>query len=796
MGTVNSHPGISASPLSQEELAKIHAYWRAANYLSVGQIYLLGNPLLREPLELEHIKPRLLGHWGTTPGLNFIYAHFNRVIKKYDLNVIYVCGPGHGGPGMVANAYLEGTYSELYPNIGENEDGIQRLFKQFSFPGGIPSHAAPETPGSIHEGGELGYSLSHAAGAAFDNLDLLVCCVVGDGEAETGPLATGWHVNKFLNPVRDGAVLPILHLNGYKIANPTLLGRMDDEQLTQLFTGYGWKPYFLEGDEPETMHQLMAASLEHIVEEIRSIQTSARRNQESNVPEWPMLVLRTPKGWTGPKMVDGKPVEGTWRAHQVPVSDLQLKPEHLQILEDWMRSYRPEELFDNQGKLVAELAELPPRGNRRMSANPNANGGLLRRDLMMPDFRQYAVTVPKPGTVESESTRVLGVFLRDVMKANAEAKNFRVFGPDETASNRLEALYEASDKLWLEPTLPVDEHLSREGRVIEVLSEHMCQGLLEGYLLTGRHGFFSCYEAFIHIVDSMFNQHAKWLKVTRNIEWRRPISSLNYLLTSHVWRQDHNGFTHQDPGFIDHVVNKKADVVRVYLPPDANCLLSVANHCLRSRNYVNVIVAGKQPELQWLDMDAAIKHCTNGISIWEWASTDATAEPDVVMASAGDVPTLETLAAVDLLRQHFPDLKVRVVNVVDLMTIQPSSEHPHGLSDVDFDSLFTTDKPVIFAYHGYPWLIHRLTYRRHNHDNLHVRGYKEEGTTTTPFDMTVLNDLDRYHLAGDVVDRVPKLQRVGGHFKQFLRNKLVEHKEYIRAHGEDLPEIREWKWIS
>jgi xylulose-5-phosphate/fructose-6-phosphate phosphoketolase len=796
MGTVNSHPGISASPLSQEELAKIHAYWRAANYLSVGQIYLLANPLLREPLELEHIKPRLLGHWGTTPGLNFIYAHFNRVIKKYDLNVIYVCGPGHGGPGMVANAYLEGTYSELYPNIGENEDGIQRLFKQFSFPGGIPSHAAPETPGSIHEGGELGYSLSHAAGAAFDNPDLLVCCVVGDGEAETGPLATGWHVNKFLNPVRDGAVLPILHLNGYKIANPTLLGRMDDEQLTQLFTGYGWKPYFLEGNEPETMHQLMAASLEHIVEEIRSIQTSARRNQESNVPEWPMLVLRTPKGWTGPKMVDGKPVEGTWRAHQVPVSDLQLKPEHLQILEDWMRSYRPEELFDNQGKLVAELAELPPRGNRRMSANPNANGGLLRRDLMMPDFRQYAVTVPKPGTVESESTRVLGVFLRDVMKANAEAKNFRVFGPDETASNRLEALYEASDKLWLEPTLPVDEHLSREGRVIEVLSEHMCQGLLEGYLLTGRHGFFSCYEAFIHIVDSMFNQHAKWLKVTRNIEWRRPISSLNYLLTSHVWRQDHNGFTHQDPGFIDHVVNKKADVVRVYLPPDANCLLSVANHCLRSRNYVNVIVAGKQPELQWLDMDAAIKHCTNGISIWEWASTDATAEPDVVMASAGDVPTLETLAAVDLLRQHFPDLKVRVVNVVDLMTIQPSSEHPHGLSDVDFDSLFTTDKPVIFAYHGYPWLIHRLTYRRHNHDNLHVRGYKEEGTTTTPFDMTVLNDLDRYHLAGDVVDRVPKLQRVGGHFKQFLRNKLVEHKEYIRAHGEDLPEIREWKWIS
>ena len=796
MSAVNSHPGISASLLSQAELAKIHAYWRAANYLSVGQIYLLANPLLHEPLQLEHIKPRLLGHWGTTPGLNFIYVHLNRVIKKYDLNVIYVCGPGHGGPGMVANAYLEGTYSELYPNVRENEDGIQHLFKQFSFPGGIPSHAAPETPGSIHEGGELGYSLSHAAGAAFDNPDLLVCCVVGDGEAETGPLATGWHINKFLNPVRDGAVLPILHLNGYKIANPTLLGRMDDEELTELFTGYGWKPYFLEGDEPETMHQLMAASLERIVEEIRAVQTSARRNQDPSLPEWPMLVLRTPKGWTGPKMVDGKPVEGTWRAHQVPVSDLQHKPEHLQILEDWMRGYRPEELFDEKGKLVAELAELPPQGNRRMSANPHTNGGLLRRDLVMPDFRQYAVTVAKPGTVETESTRVLGAFLRDVMESNAERKNFRVFGPDETASNRLEALYEASDKLWLEPTLPVDEHLSREGRVIEVLSEHLCQGLLEGYLLTGRHGFFSCYEAFIHIVDSMFNQHAKWLKVTRHIEWRRPISSLNYLLTSHVWRQDHNGFTHQDPGFIDHVVNKKADVVRVYLPPDANCLLSVADHCLRSRHYVNVIVAGKQPELQWLDMDAAIKHCTNGISIWEWASTDRTAEPDVVMASAGDVPTLETLAAVDLLRQHFPDLKVRVVNVVDLMTIQPSSEHPHGLSDVDFDSLFTSDKPVIFAYHGYPWLIHRLTYRRHNHDNLHVRGYKEEGTTTTPFDMTVLNDLDRYHLAGDVVDRVPKLQRVGGHFKQFLRNKLVEHKEYIRAHGEDLPEVREWKWVS
>ena len=785
---------VSQRPLTAEETKKINAYWRAANYLSVGQIYLYKNPLLREPLKIEHIKPRLLGHWGTTPGLNFIYVHFNRIIKKYDLNAIYICGPGHGGPGMVANTYLEGTYSELYPNISQDEAGMQRLFKQFSFPGGIPSHDAPETPGSIHEGGELGYSLSHACGAAFDNPDLFVCCVVGDGEAETGPLATGWNISKFLNPVRDGAVLPILHLNGYKIANPTIMGRMNDEELTQLFSGYGWKPYFVEGDEPERMHQLMAGTLDTIAEEIHSIQNDARRSGKAELPTWPMIVMRTPKGWTGPKTVDGKQVEGTWRAHQVPVADLQLKPQHIKILEDWMRSYRAEELFDENGRLRPELAELAPKGNRRMGANPHANGGVLLRDLVMPDFRDYAVKVEKPGTSYAEATRALGVFLRDVMKRNLESKNFRLFGPDETASNRLEAVYEVSDKEWMEPILKVDEHLSRNGRVVEMLSEHMCQGWLEGYLLTGRHGFFSCYEAFIHIVDSMFNQHAKWLKVTRNIEWRRPIASLTYLLTSHVWRQDHNGFTHQDPGFIDHVVNKKADVVRVYLPPDANCLLSVGDHCLRSRNYVNVIVAGKQPALQYLDMNSAIEHCTNGIGIWNWASTDQQSEPDVVMACAGDIPTLETLAAVDLLRQHFPDIKIRVINVVDLMTIQPSTEHPHGLPDRDFDSLFTTDKPVIFAYHGYPWLIHRLTYRRNNHDNLHVRGYKEEGTTTTPFDMTVLNDLDRFHLASDVVDRVPRLQRMGGHFKQFVRNKLVEHKQYIREYGEDMPEIRDWKW--
>ena len=789
----------SMQPLTPEELRKIDAYWRAANYLSVGQIYLYANPLLREPLKIEHVKPRLLGHFGTTPGLNFIYAHFNRLIKNYDLNVIYLAGPGHGGPGMVANTYLEGTYSEFYPNITQNEEGLQRLFKQFSFPGGIPSHVAPETPGSIHEGGELGYSIMHACGAVFDNPDLLACCVVGDGEAETGPLATSWHGNKFLNPARDGAVLPILHLNGWKIANPTVLARMDDQELTNLFTGYGWKPYFVEGHVPEEMHQLMAGTLDTIVKEIRSIQDTAGQNNvrkggDASLPAWPMIVLRSPKGWTGPKVVDGKPIEGTWRAHQVPVADLQSKPEHLKILEDWMRSYRPEELFDKNGKFISELAELAPKGERRMGANPHANGGLLLRDLVMPDFREYAVKVPKPGTENAEATRVLGVLLRDVMKLNTDSKNFRVFGPDETASNRLDALFEVTDKLWMEPILPVDEHLSQNGRVLEMLSEHMCQGWLEGYLLTGRHGFFSCYEAFIHIIDSMFNQHAKWLKVTREIEWRRPIASLNYLLTSHVWRQDHNGFTHQDPGFIDHVINKKADIVRVYLPPDANCLLSVADHCLRSRHYVNVIVAGKQPSLQFLNMESAIEHCSTGIGIWEWASTDKGTEPDVVMACAGDVPTLETLAAVDLLRQHFPDIRIRVVNVVDLMTIQPSSEHPHGLPDVDFDSMFTVDKPIIFAYHGYPWLIHRLTYRRHNHDNLHVRGYKEEGTTTTPFDMAVLNDLDRYHLAGDVVDRVPRLQKVGGHFKQFLRNKLVEHKQYIYERGDDLPEIRDWTW--
>ncbi|HET8921803.1 MAG TPA: phosphoketolase family protein [Candidatus Acidoferrum sp.] len=787
-------PHESKQPLSEEELRKMHAYWRAANYLSVGQIYLYANPLLNEPLKFEHIKPRLLGHWGTTPGLNFIYVHFNRLIKKHDLNAIYVTGPGHGGPGLVANTYLEGSYSEFYPNISQTAEGLKKLFKQFSFPGGIPSHVAPETPGSIHEGGELGYSIAHAFGAAFDNPDLLVCCVVGDGEAETGPLAASWHSNKFLNPVRDGAVLPILHLNGYKIANPTILSRLSDADLTQLFTGYGYKPYFVKGQEPETMHQLMAHTLDTIIGEIHSIQNDVRAGRSAGLLVWPMIILRTPKGWTGPKIVDGKPVEDTWRAHQVPVTDVS-KPDHLKILEEWMKSYRPEELFDGNGKLIAELAQLAPSGNRRMGANPHANGGLLLKDLVMPDFREYAVPSAKPGTKTAEATRVLGKFLRDVMKLNAESKNFRVFGPDETASNRLEALYEVTDKVTMEPILPTDEHLSTNGRVMEVLSEHMCQGWLEGYLLTGRHGFFSCYEAFIHIVDSMFNQHAKWLKVTRNIPWRRPIASLNYLLTSHVWRQDHNGFTHQDPGFIDHVVNKKADIVRVYLPPDANTLLSVADHCLRSRNYVNVIVAGKQPALQWLDMESAIVHCTNGVGIWQWASTDQGHEPDAIMACAGDIPTLETLAAVDLLRQHFPDIKIRVVNVVDLMTIQPSTEHPHGLSDREFDSIFTTDKPVIFAYHGYPWLIHRLTYRRTNHDNFHVRGYKEEGTTTTPFDMTVLNDLDRFHLAGDVVDRVPRLQRVGAHFKQLLRNKLVEHKQYICEHGDDLPEIRDWKWL-
>jgi len=781
-------------PLSPEMLGKINAYWRAANYLSVGQIYLYDNPLLKEPLKIEHIKPRLLGHWGTTPGLNFIYVHLNRIINKYELNMIYIVGPGHGGPGMVANTYLEGTYSELYPNISQDEQGMKRLFTQFSFPGGIPSHAAPETPGSINEGGELGYSLAHAYGAAFDNPDLLVACVVGDGEAETGPLATSWHSNKFLNPVHDGAVLPILHLNGYKIAGPTVLGRISHEELDQLFCGYGYNPYFVEGDNPDEVHQLMAEMLDKIVAEIKDIQTAARTKGFKHRPQWPMIIFHTPKGWTGPKTVDNLPVEGTFRSHQVPLSELATRPGHLKMLEQWMKSYRPEELFDKNGRLVAELAELAPKGERRMGANPHANGGIFLRDLRMPDFRDYAVAVPQPGTVTAEATRVMGTFIRDVMKLNWEQRNFRVFGPDETSSNRLTAMFDVTDRLSTAEILKNDDHISPDGRVMEVLSEHLCQGWLEGYLLTGRHGLFSCYEAFIHIIDSMFNQHAKWLKVTRHIPWRRPIASLNYLLTSHVWRQDHNGFSHQDPGFIDHVVNKKADIIRVYLPPDANTLLSVTDHCLRSRNYVNVIVAGKQAELQWLDMDSAIKHCTAGLGIWEWASNDEGGDPDVVMACAGDVPTLETLAAVEILRNHFAELKIRVVNVVDLMTLQPQSEHPHGLSDKDFDVLFTKDKPIIFAYHGYPLLIHRLTYRRTNHRNLHVRGYKEEGTTTTPFDMVVLNDLDRFHLVGDVIDRVPGLGSQAAYAKQYLRDKLLDHKNYIYKHGEDMPEIRNWKW--
>ncbi|HYL34911.1 MAG TPA: phosphoketolase family protein [Bryobacteraceae bacterium] len=785
---------LSQNPLTPDEVRKIDAYWRAANYLSVGQIYLFDNPLLTEPLQPEHIKPRLLGHWGTTPGLNFIYAHCNRIIKKYDLNMIYICGPGHGGPGMVANTYLEGSYSEFYPNIGRDAEGMKRLFTQFSFPGGIPSHAAPETPGSIHEGGELGYSLLHAYGAAFDNPDLTVCCVIGDGEAETGALAASWHSNKFLNPAHDGAVIPILHLNGYKIAGPTVLVRIPREELTELLEGYGYRPYFVSGHEPELMHQLMAATLDSVLEEIRGIQQDARSHGFSRRPQWPMIVLESPKGWTGPKVVDGQQIEGTFRAHQVPIAEVRSNPEHRKILEDWMKSYHPEELFDEKGALIGELAELAPQGQRRMGANPHANGGLLLKDLRLPDFRSYAVDVPKPGVVVAEATRVLGDMLRDVMKLNEPACNFRIFGPDETASNRLSAVFEVTDRTSTAIVLPNDDHVSPDGRVMEVLSEHMCQGWLEGYLLTGRHGFFSCYEAFIHIIDSMFNQHAKWLNTTRAIPWRRRIASLNYLLTSHVWRQDHNGFSHQDPGFIDLVVNKKADVVRVYLPPDANCLLSVADHCLRSRHYVNVIVAGKQPALQWLDMEAAIKHCSAGVGIWEWAGTDKDAEPDVVMACAGDIPTLETLAAVDLLRQRVPDLKIRVVNVVDLMALQPSSEHPHGLPDREFDAIFTRDKPVVFAFHGYPWLIHRLTYRRTNHDNLHVRGYKEEGTTTTPFDMTVLNDLDRFHLAGDVIDRVPRLAGIAGHERQWLRNRLIEHKLYISEYGDDMPAIRDWHW--
>jgi xylulose-5-phosphate/fructose-6-phosphate phosphoketolase len=804
---------VKPETVDPDLLRRMHAWWRAANYLSVGQIYLMTNALLREPLALEHVKPRLLGHWGTTPGLNFVYVHLNRAIVERDLDMIYVTGPGHGGPALVACTWLEGSYSEIYPEVSLDAEGMQKLFKQFSFPGGIPSHCAPETPGSIHEGGELGYALAHAYGAVFDNPSLIAACVIGDGEAETGPLAASWHSNKFLNPARDGAVLPILHLNGWKIANPALLARIPQEELEQLLTGYGYGPRFVTGDEPEAVHEAMAAALDDALDEIAAIQSEARgatgargdedgaRREESGGdrraaaakrPRWPVIVLRTPKGWTGPETVDGLPVEGTWRSHQVPLAGLREHPDHLRQLEQWLKSYAPETLFDAEGRPVREIAELAPRGARRMGANPHANGGLLLQDLRLPDFRDYAVDVAKPGTDLAEGTRVLGGYLRDVMRKNARAANFRVFGPDETASNRLGALYEATGKAWMGAFDERDEHLSSDGRVLEVLSEHMCQGWLEGYLLTGRHGLFSCYEAFVHIVDSMFNQHAKWLKVTREIPWRRRIASLNYLLTSHVWRQDHNGFSHQDPGFIDHAVNKKPDIIRVYLPPDANTLLCVADKCLRSRDFINIIVAGKQNQLQYLDMDAAIKHCEAGVGIWQWASNDRGAEPDVVMAAAGDVPTLETLAAVAILRERHPELKVRMVNVVDLMTLEP--EHPHGLSDRDFDAIFTKDKPIIFNYHGYPWLIHRLTYRRTNHDNLHVRGYKEEGTTTTPFDMAVLNDIDRFNLVTDVLDRVPSLARDAAYGKQAMRDKLIEHEHYIHEHGEDMPEIREWQW--
>jgi xylulose-5-phosphate/fructose-6-phosphate phosphoketolase len=786
-----THSPSGASALTESERDLIDAYWSAANFLSVGQIYLLDNPLLREPLRREHIKPRLLGHWGTTPGLNFLYAHLNRVIKARDLDAIYIIGPGHGGPATVANAYLEGTYSEVYPNITRNEDGIRQLFRQFSFPGGIGSHVTPETPGSIHEGGELGYALSHAYGAAFDNPDLVVFCVVGDGEAETGPLATSWHSNKFLNPRTDGVVVPILHLNGYKIASPTILARISREELTALFEGYGYRPLIVEGDDPAFMHDRMAAALDEAMDEIAAIQRAARIDGDYSRPRWPMIIFRSPKGWTGPKEVDGLPAEGSFRSHQVPIADVREKPEHLAILDRWLRSYRPDDLFDASGALRADLADLPPHGARRMSANPHSNGGLLLRDLGLPDFRDYAVAVERPATTSSEATKVLGAFLRDIIRRNPET--FRLFGPDETASNRLSPVFEATDRAWEAEILPTDDHLAQDGRVMEVLSEHNCQGWLEGYLLTGRHGLFNCYEAFIHIIDSMFNQHAKWLKMTAEIPWRRPIASLNYLLTSHVWRQDHNGFSHQDPGFIDHVVNKKAQVIRVYLPPDANTLLSVADHCLRSRNYVNVIVAGKQPALNYLSMDEAILHCTRGIGIWDWASNDA-GEPDVVLACCGDIPTLETLAAVDLIRRYLPDLKVRVVNVVDLMRLQPDSEHPHGLSDRDFDTLFTTDRPIVFAYHGYPWLIHRLTYRRTNHANLHVRGYKEEGTVTTPFDIVMLNDLDRFHLVMDVIDRVPGLGSKAADLRQLMADKRVEARAYTRERGEDLPEIRDWTW--
>jgi xylulose-5-phosphate/fructose-6-phosphate phosphoketolase len=784
------------APLGADELRLLDAYWRAANYLSVGQIYLLDNPLLREPLRPEHVKPRLLGHFGTTPGLNLIYAHLNRAIRGRDLSAIYVTGPGHGGPGLVANAYLEGTYSEVYHHVGLDEDGLRELFRQFSFPGGVPSHVAPETPGSIHEGGELGYALAHAYGAAFDNPDLLVACVVGDGEAETGPLATSWHSNKFLNPATDGAVLPILHLNGYKIANPTVLARIPDEELVALLEGYGHRPLLVsggfDGEPAEHVHQRFAAALDEVLEEIAVIQRRAREGEHAGRPRWPMIVLRTPKGWTGPRELDGVPVENSWRSHQVPMTDVRENPAHLRVLEDWLRSYRPEELFDARGALVPDLSALPPTGERRMSANPHANGGLLLRDLVLPDFRDYAVEVDEPGRSTSEATRVLGAFLRDAMRRNPE--NFRIVGPDETASNRLDAVLEATGRTWEAEILPTDEGLARDGRVMEVLSEHLCQGWLEGYLLTGRHGLFNCYEAFIHIVDSMFNQHAKWLKVTRAIPWRRPVASLNYLLTSHVWRQDHNGFSHQDPGFIDHVVNKKAEIIRVYLPPDANTLLSVADHCLRSRDYVNVIVAGKQPSLNYLAMDDAIVHCTRGLGIWDWASNGDGGEPDVVLGCAGDIPTLETVAAAAILRERLPELNVRVVNVVDLMRLQPESEHPHGLADGEFDSLFTTSRPIVFAYHGYPWLIHRLTYRRRNHANLHVRGYKEEGTTTTPFDMVMLNDLDRFHLVIDVIDRVAGLAERAAALRQEMVDNRLRARAWTREHGEDQPEIRDWTW--